>query len=93
MDCDAITRKNIFSLVDALPDESLAVAEQFLRFLRQQARHGRPVVTSSVREESPPYLYPTVAVPTSSLNGWMNLLPEGYEGDALTDSETLYYEA
>ncbi|MBU1661414.1 MAG: hypothetical protein KKD28_08065 [Chloroflexi bacterium] len=93
MDSDVMTRKKIFSLLDALPDESLAVAEQFLRFLRQQAWQGQLVVTSSVKEEQPPYLYPTVAVPTSSLNGWLNLLPEGYEGDALADSEALYDEA
>ena len=88
-----MTRKKISSLLDGLSDESLAAAEQFLRFLRQQARRTQPVVPSSVREEQPPYLYPTVAVPASSLNGWLNLIPEGYEGDALEDSETLYDEA
>ncbi|MBU0511418.1 MAG: hypothetical protein KKD28_12795 [Chloroflexi bacterium] len=87
-----MTRKKISALLDALPDESLAAAEQFLRLLRQQARHDQPVVISSVREGPPLYLYPTVAVPASSLNGWLNLLPEGYEGDAFADSETLYDE-
>jgi len=39
-----------------------------------------------------PYRYPTVPMPVSSLDVWMNLLPEGYEGDALADTEALYEE-
>ncbi len=34
--------------------------------------------------------YPIVSVPATSLDAWMNLLPEGYEGNALVDTETLY---
>jgi hypothetical protein len=42
--------------------------------------------------EGKPYRYPTVLMPASSLDVWLNLVPEGYEGDALTDTETLYDE-
>jgi len=50
------------------------------------------VATVSEQEE-PPYIYPTVAVPPSSLDWWLNLIPEGYEGNALADTEALYDEA
>jgi hypothetical protein len=39
-----------------------------------------------------PYRYPSVPMPVSSLDVWMNLLSEGYEGDALVDTEALYEE-
>jgi hypothetical protein len=42
--------------------------------------------------EPPVYRYSTVSLPASSLNGWLNLIPEGYEGDALADTEALYEE-
>ncbi len=35
------------------------------------------------------YCYPTVSVPASSLDRWVNLI-EGYEGDAVADTEALY---
>ena len=86
------TRKRIVSLLGDLPAESLTVVEQFVQFLREQARQQRPVVTTSAGEEHPPYAYPTVAVPASSLDGWLDLIPEGYGGDALADTEALYDE-
>ena len=36
--------------------------------------------------------YPTVANPPSSLKTWLDLIPEGYEGDAVADTESLYDE-
>ncbi len=89
-----VARERILSLLDDLPLESLVVLEQFVQFLYEQAQQGRPVVSES-REpaEKPPYLYPTISVPASSLDDWVNLLPEGYEGDALADTEALYDEA
>ncbi len=55
------------------------------------ARH----MVANLREVSEPkaqvYCYPTVSVPASSLDGWVNLI-EGYEGDAVTDTEALYEE-
>jgi hypothetical protein len=34
-----------------------------------------------------------VAAPASSLKGWVNELTEGYDGNALADSEALHDEA
>jgi len=80
------------SLLADLPPESVQVLEQFARFLHEQARQGR-VIQPAQEEKSPPYLYPTVVMPASTLDDWLNLVPEGYEGDALTDTEALYDEA
>ena len=49
----------------------------------------------AVAEPPRPYRtqrYPTVAKPISSLDAWVDLLPEGYDGDALADTEALYDE-
>jgi hypothetical protein len=88
------TQRRIRSLLHDLPAESLAVVEQFVAFLRQQLEQGRAVSVSEekVVVEHPPYRYPTLSVPPSSLDAWMNLIPEGYEGDALADTEALYDE-
>ncbi|MEJ5308666.1 MAG: hypothetical protein WHX52_02760 [Anaerolineae bacterium] len=82
----------ITMLLDDLPPESLPVVRQFIEFLRQQAQQGRSVVTtpSTTGEPKAPYLYPTITVPASSLEAWGKLLDEGYEGDALADTESLY---
>jgi len=85
-------QSRILSLLNELPPESLALVERFVQFLREQAQRGQPVVVASEQEERPLYIYPTVPVPPSSLDKWMNLLPEGYEGDALADTEALYDE-
>jgi len=84
-------QNRILPLLEKLPPESLAVVEQFVRFLQEQAQKGRVVET--VKPTGAPYLYPTVPVPASSLAQWVNLLPEGYDGDALADTEALYDEA
>jgi hypothetical protein len=88
------TESRIRSLLHDLPAESLAVVEQFVAFLRQQAERGRAVSVNEREEEVEhyPYRYPTVSVPPSSLDAWMDLIPEGYEGDALADTEALYDE-
>ena len=83
-------RSSITTLLAELPPESLTVVEQFVRFLHEQAQSGLPVVT--VQETGAFYEYPTIAAPPSSLDGWMNLVMEGYEGDALVDTEALYDE-
>jgi hypothetical protein len=84
-------QNRILPLLEKLPPESLAVVEQFVRFLQEQAQKGQVVET--VKPTGAPYLYPTVPVPASSLAQWVNLLPEGYDGDALADTEALYDEA
>lgn len=72
-------------LLDELSSETLMMLGQFVRFLHNR-RPGRPPATL----EQAHFRYPTVPVPAPSLDAWMNLLPEGYEGDALTDTEALY---
>jgi len=85
------TQSRIVSLLNELPPESLALVERFVEFLRDQARRGQPVGVP-VREKRTRYAHPTVTVPASSLDRWLDLIPEGYEGDALADTEALYDE-
>jgi hypothetical protein len=87
------TTERVLALLADLPPQSLPVVERFVQFLQEQAENGQPLVLSPVKEERPPYKYPTVPVPALSLSSWLNLVPEGYEGDALADTEALYDEA
>ena len=80
---------DLVSLLADLPPASLKVLEQFARFLHEQAYLNRAVQPDH-EVKMPPYLYPTVVRPASSLDNWLNLVPEGYEGDALVDTEALY---
>lgn len=73
-------RQRIESLLDALPLESLTTIEQLLYMIHQPA--------STARKQR----YPTIAAPASTLTIWTQLLPEGYEGNALEDTEALYDE-
>jgi hypothetical protein len=82
----------IVPLLYDLPSESLTVAEQFVKFLRDQARRGQAVVAGPEKEKKePPYRYPTVPVPASSLDGLVGIMPP-VGGDALADTEALYEE-
>jgi hypothetical protein len=85
-------QNRILPLLEKLPPESLSVVEQFVRFVHELAQKGQ-VVETVAKPQGAPYLYPTVPVPASSLTWWVNLLPEGYDGDALADTEALYDEA
>lgn len=85
------TRSRILSLLNDLPPESLTVVERFVQFLREQARREQPVVTVSEQQKRPPYLYPTVPLPASVLDGLIGIMPP-VEGDALADTEALYDE-
>ena len=60
------------------------------RFLHQKAQPGQPVVSAAVEEPRPPYFYPAVPVLFSVFEGLTHILEEGYEGDALADTEALY---
>jgi len=84
------SHRQIIEMLNDLPPESLVVVEQFIQFLRQQAQQGRAVVTVA-GESAPPYLYPTVPVPASALEGLIGIMPP-VEGDALADTEALYDE-
>jgi prevent-host-death family protein len=64
-----------------------------LKELSEQAKAAS--LTESSEEQHHPRpgaQYPTVANPPSSLKNWHNLIPDGYEGDALADTEALYDE-
>ncbi len=84
------TQNRILALLGDLPSESLTVVEQFVRFLREQARTARPVVITPT-EEPPPFRYPTVPLPPSVLDGLVGIMPP-VGGDALADTEALYDE-
>jgi hypothetical protein len=86
------TRQSILDLLDELPPESLTVVEALVRFLRDQARQGQPVIAAPDASGQPRFRYPTVPVPASSLDKWLDLLSQGYAGDALADTEALYDE-
>ena len=77
---DQVTKQRISELLDELPPASLRSVENFVRSLRER----EPL--------SPGPVYPTVENPASSLNAWLDLVPEGYEGDALADTEAMYDE-
>ena len=56
--------------------------------------YGRPkgcCAGTLVRVFLPLFITLTVVfmIPASSLDDWLDLIPEGYEGDALTDTEAL----
>lgn len=53
-----------------------------------RVRHRREVYRTA--EPRPPYQYPTITVPASSLEVLSRLLDVGYEGDALADTEAIY---
>ena len=76
------------AVLDELPPESLEVVRQFAEFLRRQAQQGQPVVT--VAEAGAPYLYPNVATPVAIMQALSGVLAEGYDGDAVADTEALY---
>lgn len=83
---DETATRRIIELLQDLPPASLMVAEQFVRFLYVQAHQGQ--FTASGAQTV--YACPNVVLPTSSLERWVNLVPLGYTGDALEDSEALY---
>ena len=80
---------DLASLLADLPPESLRVLERFARFLREQARLGQRIEVAQGKDKREPYLYPTVSVPPSSLDGLIGIMPL-VGGDALEDSESLY---
>lgn len=49
------------------------------------------MVVVTEQEERPPYLYPTVLLPPSALDGLIGIMPP-VGGDALADTEALYDE-
>ena len=86
-------QQRILTLLDDLPPEGVAVAEQFMQFLHEVVQQG-----TSLREIGQPvaprvFAHPVIGLPSASLLAWSNLAWAGYEGDALADSEALYADA
>lgn len=73
-------KQTIDKLLDGLSPASLQTVVEFVRYMRAK----EPL-------DSGP-LYPTVDNPASSLKLWLDLVPNGYDGDALQDTEALYDE-
>lgn len=79
------TRERIIALVQSLPAENLPIVEAFIRFVQAQQ-------VAALTQPAMPWRYPTVAAPAVSLENWLHLLDEGYEGDALADTEAVFDE-
>ncbi len=90
---DTVAHAHLLSMLDELPPEGLKLVEEFVQFLRQQVLKAKPAETVAVKESQKPYLYPTVTMPAESMRDLIGIMPVGYEGDALEDSEALYDEA
>lgn len=86
-----LVKDHILSLLDELPPESLTIVERFVKSLRDQAQKGQPMVDSSEGEKERPFIYPTVPVPASCIDGLIGIMPP-VGGDALEDTEALYDE-
>ena len=85
------TKQKITAWLDELPPQSLSAVAQFVEFLRQKACQQQTLVVVA-EKEAPPYLYPTVENPASSLSAWRDVVPGGCGGDALVDTEALHDE-
>lgn len=81
------TRQTILALLDELPPDSLPMVETFIRFMQTQQ-----TAVAELHQEQTPWRYPTMRVPAASLDNLLSLLDEGYEGDALVDTEAIYDE-
>ena len=81
------TRQTILALLEELPPDSLPMVETFIRFMQAQQT---AVGEKPTHFQQPPWRYPTVRVPAASLDNLLGLLDEGYEGDALADTEAIY---
>ena len=80
--------QNVMTMLAKLPVEYIMLIEQFVRLLHQHVQRQSESESISATGMT----YPLVTVPAESLGMWMNLLPDGYEGNALHDAESLYDE-
>ena len=78
-------RAQILALLAELPPDSLAVVEQFVRFLHDRGRGERVIDALTTGERRPLYLYPTVSVPAERITALIGIMPP-VGGDALIDS-------
>jgi hypothetical protein len=80
------SRQRIQLLIEEMPADTLSFVEQLLLLVRRQNFSLEPTVP----KEEMKFRYPIVFLPATSLQKWSQLLDEGYEGDALADTESLY---
>ena len=73
------TVRRILGLLNELTPDNLELVEQLVERLR--------TVNPS---QLAAYTFPTITTPASSLVSLTGLLGEGYQGDALNDSEAIY---
>ncbi len=78
-------REKINELLSELSHENLVAVERYVRFLHADQQ----TVSHVVKEDNPPYLYPTVPVPASAFGELTGIMPP-VGGDALADTEALY---
>ena len=87
---DQASKTRILALLDELPPESFSAVERFLCVLRERTRQASAPAKAGRTGRGAPFAYPTVSIPASRLFVWVDAVPDGYEGDALSDSEALY---
>lgn len=90
---DDTAQERIISLLNDLPPEGIAVAEQFVRFLHDVVQQGSAAPTVISQAAPSVVTYPSIGLPPATLQAWSDLIAEGYTGDALTDTEALYEHA
>ncbi|OQY44496.1 MAG: hypothetical protein B6242_12550, partial [Anaerolineaceae bacterium 4572_78] len=72
--------ESVVNLLITLPTAGLNFVEQFIGMIKTQ-------LTTKTIDSKTPYLYPTVAMPASSLLGLVGVMPDAVHGDALSDTK------
>ncbi len=86
IEAETKARKEALDVVlDELSPERLDVIRQFAEFLSRQVQQAQPVVIAA--EAGAPYLYPSVATPVAVMQTLSGVLAEGYDGDAVADTD------
>ncbi len=88
-----VLRQEVHRLLDTLPLEKLVDLRQYIAFLQYQQQMGSVVKRNKTNPKEGVKTrkrYPTVTVPAARLQKFTQVLQQGYEGDALRDTEDLY---
>ena len=86
-----LVQQEIQRLLKQLPLDSLKFVLQFTTFLVQQMPNALSFGQNNFKpKQIEQNEVNIVTVPPSSLTGLIGLMPAGYEGDALEDTEALY---
>jgi hypothetical protein len=86
---------NLFQKLHTQGISDQNLEQLFIRFLQSYLKDNNKGTKWSEIEEYPSkfnrYIYPTVAIPTTSLDGLIGIIPN-LKGDAFADTEALYDE-